>query len=77
LHHSRTGRVRDFIINSSDIRRPVKEELTNKRIGGTPEEYRKIVDEIFSNAVRRLFEEIDLVYYHGHLAGKLIVRLEP
>ena len=77
LHHSKTGRVRDFIIYSSDIRRPVKEELTNKRIGGTPKEYHKIVDEIFSNAVRRLFEEIDLVYYHEHLAGKLMVRLEP
>ena len=77
LHHSKTGRVRDFVIYSSDIRRPVKEELTNGRIGGTPKEYRRIVDKIFSNAVRRLFEQIDLVYYHEHLAGKLMVRVEP
>jgi hypothetical protein len=77
LHHSKTGRVRDFVIYSCDISRPVKDELTNERIGGTPKEYRKIVDEIFSNAVRRLFEEIDLVYYHEHLAGKLMVRVEP
>jgi hypothetical protein len=77
LYHSKTGLVRDFVIKESDLRRHTKEELTNKRIGGTPKEYHQIVDEIFSNAVRRLFEELDLVYYHNHLAGKLQVRLEP
>jgi hypothetical protein len=65
------------VINSSDLRQHVKEELTARRIGGTPKQYRKIIDEIFSNAVRRLFEDLDLVYFHDHLANKLHVRMEP
>jgi hypothetical protein len=77
LHHSKTGRVRDFIINGSDLRPHIREQLTINKIGGTPKQYHKIVDEIFSSAVRRIFEELDLVYYHEHLAGKLRVRLEP
>ncbi|SRR5215204_392485 len=77
LHHSKTGHVKDFVINESDLRAHVKEELTIKRIGGTPREYYKIVNEIFTNVVRRLFEDLDPVYYHDHLAGKLTVRVEP
>ena len=77
LHHSKTGRIRDFVINDSDLRPNTREQLTISKIGGTPKQYHKIVDEIFSSAVRRLFEELDLVYYHEHLAGKLRVRLEP
>jgi hypothetical protein len=77
LHHSKTGHVKDFVINDSDLRAHVKEELTIKRIGGTPKEYFKIIDEIITTAVRRLFEDIDLVYYHEHLAGKLTVRILP
>jgi hypothetical protein len=77
LHHSKTGQVKDFIIKESDLMRRAREELTNKRIGGTPEEYFKIIDDIFTNAVRRIFEEIDLVYYHEHLADKLVVRITP
>src|SRR5215207_4022195 len=77
LHHAKTGRVRDFVINESDLRSHVKEELTIKKIGGTPREYYKIVNEIFTNVVRRLFEDLDPVYYHDHLAGKLTVRVEP
>jgi hypothetical protein len=77
LYHAKTGHVRDFVIKDSDLQRHTRYELTNKRIGGTPKEYHQIVDEIFSNAVRRLFEELDLVYYHNNLAGKLHVRLEP
>jgi hypothetical protein len=77
LNHSKTGKVKDFIINESDLLRSAREELTNKRIGGTPKEYFKVVEEIFTTAVRRLFEDIDLVYYHEHLAGKLTVRILP
>jgi predicted RNase H-like nuclease len=77
LHHAKTGHVKDFVINESDLRSHVKEELTIKRIGGTPREYYKLVDEIFSNSVRRLFEDLDLVYYHDHLASKLTVRVVP
>jgi hypothetical protein len=65
------------VINGSDLGQHVKEELTARRIGGTPKQYRKIIDEIFSNAVTRLFEDLDLVYFHDHLANKLHVRLEP
>ena len=77
LHHSKTGRIRDFVIYDSDLRPNTREQLTISKIGGTPKQYHKIVDEIFSGAVRRLFEELDLGYYHEHLAGKLRVRLEP
>jgi hypothetical protein len=77
IYHSKSGQVKDFIINEFDLRRELREELSIKRIGGTPKEYYKIVDEIFFNAVRRLFEELDLVYYQDHLAGRLRVRLVP
>jgi hypothetical protein len=51
LHHSKTGRIRDFVVNDSDVRPDTREQLT--------------------------ISNIDLVYYHEHLAGKLRVRLEP
>jgi hypothetical protein len=76
LHHSKTGKVKDFIINASDLRPELKEQLTARNIGGTPKQYYKIVDEIISNAVTRLFEDLDIVYYHKNLADKLRVRLE-
>jgi hypothetical protein len=73
-HHAKTGQVNDFVIKESDLRRPLRKRLTIEKIGGTPKQYRKIVETIISRAVRRLFEELDLVYYYDHLADKLGVR---
>ena len=76
LNHARYGKVKDFIFNKSDIRGHLKDQFTIEKIGGTPKECRNIVREILTNAVRRLFEELDTEYYHNHLAGKLQVRFE-
>jgi hypothetical protein len=75
LHHSKTGHVKDFVINESDLHSDLKYELTNERIGGTPKEYRNTISEIFTGAVKQLFEDLDAVYYHEHLADKLRVRM--
>jgi hypothetical protein len=76
LHHARSGNVKDFIINDYDIRRHLRDQLSLENIGGTQKERDQIVYEIISNAVRRLFEELDLEYYHNHLVDKMKWRLE-
>jgi hypothetical protein len=76
LHHSRTSRVNDFVINLSDLTTEVKEELTLDRIRGTKRQYYKIFNEILCSVVQRLFENLDLVYYHDHLASRIKVRLD-
>jgi hypothetical protein len=77
LHHARSGRVKDFIINDHDIRGHLRDQLLLENIGGSRKDRDKIVHEIISNAVRRLFEELDLGYYHNHLIDKLKWRIEP
>jgi hypothetical protein len=62
LNHARCGKVKDFIFNKSDIQGHLKEQLTIENIGGNPKEYCKIVKEILTSAVRRLFEELDTEY---------------
>jgi hypothetical protein len=76
LHHARSGKVKDFIINDYDIRGHLRDQLSLENIGGTQKERDKIVHMIISNAVRRLFEELDLEHYHNHLVDKMRWRLE-
>jgi len=76
LHHARSGNVKDFIINDYDIRGHLRYQLSLENIGGTQKERDKIVHMIISNAVRRLFEELDLEYYHNYLIDKMRWRLE-
>jgi hypothetical protein len=76
LHHARSGKVKDIVINDNDIRGHLRDQLSRENIGGTQKERDNIVHEIISNAVRRLFEELDLEYYHNHLIDKLKWRLE-
>jgi hypothetical protein len=77
LHHARSGNVKDFIIHDYDIRGHLRDQLSLKNIGGTQKERDQIVNEIISNAVRRLFEELDLEYYHNYLVDKMRWRIEP
>ncbi len=77
LHHARSGNVKDFIINDYDIRGHLRDQLSLENIGGKQKERDKIVHMIISNAVRRLFEELDLEYYHNYLIDKIRWRLEP
>lgn len=76
-HHAQSGQVKDFVIKESDLRRELRGRLSIDNIGGNSKQYHKIIQEIFSNAVRRLFEELDIVYYHEHLADRLEVKFIP
>jgi hypothetical protein len=77
IHHAKSGNVKDFIINDSDIRGHLRDQLSLENIGGTQNERDEIVYLIISNAVRRLFEELDLEYYHNHLVDIMKWRMEP
>jgi hypothetical protein len=76
LHHASSGNLKDFVIDESDIRGHLKEELTTERIGGTPKQRDEIVCEIISNAVRRLFEELQPRFYREHLKGKISWKIQ-
>jgi hypothetical protein len=76
-HHAQSGQVKDFVIKESDLRKDLRGELSIDNIGGNPKQYHKIIKEIFSDSVRRLFEELDIVYYHEHLADRLGVKFIP
>ena len=77
LHHARSGNLKDFVINDYDIRGHLRDQLSLENIGGTQKERDQIVYEIISNAVRRLFQELDLEYYHNYLIDKMRWRIEP
>jgi hypothetical protein len=77
LHHARSGNVKDFLINDCDIRGHLRDQLSLESIGGSQKERDEIVYTIISNAVRRLFEELNLEYYHNHLVEKMKWRMDP
>ena len=77
MHHARSGNVKDFMINDCDIRGHLRDQLSLENIGGTQKERDEIVYMIISNAVRRLFEELDLEYYHNLLVDKIKWRMKP
>jgi hypothetical protein len=77
IYHARSGNIKDFIINDCDIRGHLRDQLSLENIGGTLKERDEIVYTIISNAARRLFEELDLGYYHNYLVDKMKWRMEP